>query len=122
MTDKPHQHFGGLVAGLRADVKHAVDRARGLKTRGAQSLSGFSNAADALHAVYDEVDAATAEINGTLQGPGDNGGPALDDVKNSDDGSAPTPAAPSNAAGASNQPVTPLRHGIGSMTTLTTRG
>lgn len=101
-AEKPQQHFSGLITGLRDDVKHAVQRARGLKTRGAQSLAGFSAAADALHDVYDEVDAATAEINGTLQGEGDNGGPALaDDAKNSPAPSG-TPAGSSGDTRAAN--------------------
>lgn len=94
-AEKPRQHFSGLITGLRYQVKDAVARARALKERGAKSLDDFAAAAGALHDVYDEVDAATAEINGTLQGEGDNGGPALaDDAKNS-------PAASDTPAGSS---------------------
>lgn len=83
MAEKPQEHFKGLVADLRNQVRGAVADARALKGRGTRSLGGFTTAVNALHRVYDEVDAATAEINGTLLDPGDNGGPSLiDDTKN----------------------------------------
>lgn len=76
------KHFAGLVGDLRAQVKSAVADAIDLKARGSQSLGAFKKAQSDLHGVYDEVDAATAEINGALLEPGGNGGPAADDVKN----------------------------------------
>lgn len=87
----PEQHFTGLVSGLRANVRAAVGNAAALKARGASSLGAFATASQALNAVYDEVDAATAEINGTLIGDGSNGVP-LEDVAKNSAAPSPTPA------------------------------
>jgi hypothetical protein len=74
--------FKTLVSTLRVDVRNAVAKAQALKTRGPASLAAFGVAHKALSDVYDEVDAATAEINGALQEPTSNGQPAGTDVKN----------------------------------------
>jgi hypothetical protein len=76
-------HFKTLVSTLRVDVRNAVAKAQAaLKTRGPASLAAFGVAHKALSDVYDEVDAATAEINGALQEPTGNGAPAGTEVKN----------------------------------------
>jgi hypothetical protein len=69
-------HFKTLVSSLRADVQTAVAKAKALKARGPASLAAFGVAHKTLSDVYDEVDAATAEINGALQEPLSNGAPA----------------------------------------------
>lgn len=80
----PKDDFKGAVAGLRADIKEAVAKARSVRGRGSLSLNAFGRAVGQLDQVYDEVDAATAEINGALLGEGENGGPKVgDDLKNS---------------------------------------
>jgi hypothetical protein len=91
--------FQGLVASLRKDVSVAVGKAKALRERGPQSILAFHKAAEALGSVYDEVDAATAEINGALLGDGSNGGGAPTDadegeIKNSSEGSPPAPESP----------------------------
>lgn len=80
MGSTPADHFKSLVSTLRMDVRDAVAKAKALKVRGPASLAAFGVSHKALSDVYDEVDAATAEINGALQDG--NGQPAGTDVKN----------------------------------------
>jgi hypothetical protein len=82
MATAPGDHFKGLVATLRADIQESIAGAKALKLHGAASMAAFKTAKNALASVYLEVDAATAEINGALAAPGDNGAPAGTDVKN----------------------------------------
>lgn len=70
----PETHFRDLVTGLRADVRASVADAKLLVGRKNKSLVAFHLAQDSLHGLLNEVDAATAEINGALLPEGSNGG------------------------------------------------
>ena len=74
---------GKAIAGCVRDT--AVAGAKALKARGTTSIAAFNAAQAQLSGVYDELDAATTEINGALLEPGGNGEQATTsaDVKNS---------------------------------------